>query len=215
MKIKLIYPAGYLDLTPEQKSKICNGAGPAEFIDLVPDTMWGLNMNPTSDIHDYCYFVGKTRFDKIVSDCLYAYNSFAYIMNESFYLMTFLRKNRAMLYVEAVNAFGDTWFFTKGKCNLGNKQEFSFMEDINHAKEWLEIIEKFVLFCGKKSIKFKLLNKIYTNDEINYKFPEIISCIIREYELQNKKKVMIENEFPEKSFFKTEENYKRLNFEDA
>jgi len=45
--VKLQAQAGYWELTPEEKEKICNGCGPASaLIDLIPDTMWGLDISP-------------------------------------------------------------------------------------------------------------------------------------------------------------------------
>jgi len=206
MKISLIYPKGLLELTPEEKALICNGAGSSQYPDFVPDTMYGMNMNESADIHDYCYYVGMTRIDKIISDCLYLYNMFADINNRSSWLLSFPRKSRALLYVEAVNAFGDSCFFEDKKHNKVNCDDRDFLQFIDDAEKWLFIIKKFVLFCGKKSIKFKLLNKAYTKDDIGTKFTEIILCIIKEFEIENKTKVSIENGIYGESFFKEENN---------
>ena len=36
----------YWLLTPEEKKEICNGCGPkSAWFDMVPDTMWGLNIS--------------------------------------------------------------------------------------------------------------------------------------------------------------------------
>ena len=65
-KYNLIAEPGFHNLTFEEKSKICNGAGAANDwrSALIPNTLWGLNCTEVFDIHDYGYFVGFTYEDK-------------------------------------------------------------------------------------------------------------------------------------------------------
>lgn len=36
----------YWQLSPEEKAVICNGCGPKGVVDVIPDTMWGLDISP-------------------------------------------------------------------------------------------------------------------------------------------------------------------------
>jgi len=62
-------PESYWKLTDEEQAGICNGCGPAKAkFDFVPDTMWGLDMEPVCSGHDYLYEIGKTLEDKFNAD---------------------------------------------------------------------------------------------------------------------------------------------------
>lgn len=105
-------PDGFLQLTDEQKKRICNGAGAADGI-KVPNTMYGLNMIECFDMHDYEYEVGQTRAEKRRADRRMLVNLVIKINNKGG-LLKWLRLRRAMSYFIAVSDFGDKAFF-KGK----------------------------------------------------------------------------------------------------
>ena len=85
MILPLDIPKGYLDLSPEAKAGIVNGAGSADGI-KVPNTMWGLNMIEVFNIHDYDYFMGATDEDKRIADGRMLINSMR--MNLMFFTMS-------------------------------------------------------------------------------------------------------------------------------
>jgi len=203
MKRQMIVPEGFRKLTPEEKRKICNGAGSSQAgFDFVPDTMYGLNLNAAADIHDYMYFVGKTRLDKIIADIVYLHNMFAYIEQESYWFMVWLRENRALVYVDAVNIAGDDSFFLREKANHYYKEHIGTSVAISFRIHWLEIIKKFVLFSDKKNVKFKLINKGYDLTDINSNFINVIYDLIKEYEAENNLKVVSDYESWFQSVFK-------------
>ncbi len=135
---EFIQPKGFLDLTTEEFSSICNGAGSAQHIDLVPDTMYFMNMNEAANIHDYMYYKGYSRFDKIVADAVYLYNMF-YLIEQGSYWFRFLRKRRAIKYAFAVNYLGDGSFFLKEKDNI----LYENFPTKSHKHDW-SIIKKFI-----------------------------------------------------------------------
>ena len=50
---------GFLALTEEEKSKICNGIGAASGLSKhIPSTIWGLDCHEAGDAHDYDYYKG-------------------------------------------------------------------------------------------------------------------------------------------------------------
>lgn len=79
----LMAKKGFNDLDPEQKKKICNGAGPGgsglwnRFLTwLIPDEFYGLDLTPVFDIHDHCYHVGgKTWWRKAADDLVMLVNA--------------------------------------------------------------------------------------------------------------------------------------------
>ncbi len=61
---------GYYALTPEQKAKICNGAGAANDwrSQFIPNKILGLDCTEVFNIHDYAYSIGQTDEDKDRAD---------------------------------------------------------------------------------------------------------------------------------------------------
>ena len=105
-------PAGYWQLEPEQKKKICNGVGPANWGWLIPETIWGLSMTEAADIHDYMYHMGKTLGDKKHADMVFLNNMSRIIEQETWWgWLKAIRLNRAKLMYKAVDKFGESAFF--------------------------------------------------------------------------------------------------------
>jgi len=115
----LISQAGYKLLTPEEKSRICNGAGAAGDWRsvLIPNTIYGLNCSAVFDIHDYDYYVGYTDEEKCTADTRMLTNLLRVINNEAGFFDV-LRRYRAMTYYTAVAEGGDDAFFLEEKGNL-------------------------------------------------------------------------------------------------
>jgi hypothetical protein len=53
---------------PEELERIVNGCGPKYFGALVPDELYGMDMEPACNIHDFMYHFGRTHLDKEVAD---------------------------------------------------------------------------------------------------------------------------------------------------
>lgn len=111
---KFITEPGYDTLTPEQKSKICNGAGAAgDWRNaFIPNTIWGLDCTEVFNIHDYAYFRGVTLDDKHRADYAMLQNLLILINDSKFGLIRWLRRLRAIDYYSAVVEFGTDPFFT-------------------------------------------------------------------------------------------------------
>jgi len=112
---RLISSWGYKNITPEEKARVCNGAGAAgQWISsIIPNTMYGLDCTAAFDIHDYDYDVGSSRADKERADRNLLMNLLTLIEHRGGWLRI-PRNALAMRYYEAVNEFGDEAFF-KGK----------------------------------------------------------------------------------------------------
>lgn len=80
------------------------GCGPGEYGDyLVPDTVFGLNIQPACGIHDYDYGVGKSKEDKEIADLRLLTNTLKIINTQSKSgMLRILRRYRAMSYYNAV-----------------------------------------------------------------------------------------------------------------
>jgi len=67
LKNKLIVPDDFWH-TWEEKRKDCNGCGTGWNENVVPDTVYGLNIRIVCCIHDYEYELGGTERDKELAD---------------------------------------------------------------------------------------------------------------------------------------------------
>jgi hypothetical protein len=73
-ELGLYYPEGYNKLYQDQKDEICNGMGPKGWGWLIPDNFFGLDISEAGNRHDYCYWLGGTRWDKFMSDFMFLIN---------------------------------------------------------------------------------------------------------------------------------------------
>jgi len=117
MKYKdlLTAPGEYWKLSEEEKSKICNGAGPRNFGWAVPDTLYGLSITEAADIHDFMYHIGTTRSYKEAADNTFLDNMVRIIEKETKWnWLKKLRCMRARKYYLAVKELGGPAFENKG-----------------------------------------------------------------------------------------------------
>jgi hypothetical protein len=123
---KLYAPEKYWKMTPEEKSKICNGAGPKGFGWVVPDKIWGVCITESANIHDFMYEFGKDIYDKDEADRVFLNNMVRQIMDADHGFMGWLLTDRRLKiaheYYECVHVFGGIAFWAgKNKPeNLGN-----------------------------------------------------------------------------------------------
>ena len=111
MSLQMLTPPAYHSLSDDEKSLICNGAGPRGKGWLVPDTMYGLSVKEAANIHDYSYHIGVTHRDKLWADIYFLVNLVITIMDaRAGRLVTWWRLKRALVYFLAVWRHGDSAF---------------------------------------------------------------------------------------------------------
>jgi len=95
----------------------CNGCGSGWNANVVPDTIYGLDIRPVCCIHDDRYEHGLTRTDKQQADIEFLMNLLTVINSKkAWWYPTKLARLRAMDYYSFVKDYGDSAFF-KGKDN--------------------------------------------------------------------------------------------------
>lgn len=114
--MELYAPLDYWLSKDESKKEICNGCGAKEGID-VPDTMWGLSITRACDIHDWMYYTGKTKADKLFADAIFRMNVSIIIDANSNIVTSMLRHGRASKYYTAVVEWGDNAFWVNKEKN--------------------------------------------------------------------------------------------------
>jgi hypothetical protein len=109
--VTLHAPEEYWTLSEECKKKLGYECGPGKVGGkFVPDSIWGLNVTDSCQIHDCEYALGKTKEDKWIADCSLLTNISAQIENGSVFLRG-IRRQTAMVYFSAVRDFGDSSFW--------------------------------------------------------------------------------------------------------
>ncbi len=111
-KMGLVVPKDYYQAPQSQVDEVTNGCGPAGWkIDVVPDTIYGLNVNGACNPHDWMYEFGETRGDKEYADEIFLDNLNTIIDNKGGYSwFVWLRKRRAKKYYYAVKLAGEDSF---------------------------------------------------------------------------------------------------------
>jgi len=114
----MLAPQSYLEVTPEERSQVCNGCGTGGWKGaLVPETMWGLNISEACQIHDWMYHEGITENDKVFADILFLRNILRLINAHGGWLKV-LRRYRAMTYYNAVAEAGSAAFWANKRGKL-------------------------------------------------------------------------------------------------
>lgn len=110
MSVILFMPESYRLASAEERNFYCNGCGTKGLGGwLVPDTLWGLNITPVCDIHDWMYKEGITLEDKERADRVMLNNMLRIIDASTGWaasLFRALRRQRAMKYYSAVRDLG-------------------------------------------------------------------------------------------------------------
>ena len=78
MKVKLLAPACFWSLSPEERSRVGNGCGPSGWKDVgfdpIPDDPFGFNVHEACRIHDFMYECGTTPDDRRCADDIFEEN---------------------------------------------------------------------------------------------------------------------------------------------
>lgn len=75
MRDGLLAPTSYWEASSEVLARNTNGAGTSGWKGfLVPDTVWGLNINAAANIHDFEYCIGETIEHKKSADFRFQQN---------------------------------------------------------------------------------------------------------------------------------------------
>jgi len=113
--MKLYAPKTYWNATEEQLENICNGCGAKDGI-KVPNTMWGLNIKPCCQIHDWMFAEGKTYADFLFANAIFIMNLTITIVSFGNKWLAPIRLARATKYFLAVQTLGqDAFWIDKNK----------------------------------------------------------------------------------------------------
>jgi len=113
----IIYaPEDWVTTPLEERKKMVNGCGPGGWLsELVPESMYGIDVTPACNVHDFMYLKGQTIQDKEEADRVFLNNMLRIINHESkCFILRWLRRRRALKYYLAVKHFGGP-FFWEGK----------------------------------------------------------------------------------------------------
>jgi len=111
--MELFAPQSYIEASPEVRAAVANGCGAAGWkLDIVPDTIWGLEVTEACNIHDWMYAEGETIHDKMTADRTLLNNLLRLIEAETRWgWLRWLRRKRALKYYQAVAEFGGPAFW--------------------------------------------------------------------------------------------------------
>lgn len=129
INLKLYAPSKYWTSSHEDLSVVANGCGTSGWKGLlVPDTLWGLSVSGSCNIHDWMYHYGKNSNDKLEADRAFLNNMVRTInYHTSNWGLRKLRLSRARTYFEAVQIFGGPAFWD----NKNTLEEFKLASDIH------------------------------------------------------------------------------------
>jgi hypothetical protein len=142
-KLGLKAPDDYLDALKNNLALVLaciNGVGSKESITyhITPDTVTGLNVNPSSHIHDWMYYYPKhfrtweegMAYKKLADD--WFYENMMTQINESWgWAFRQTRKVQALMYYEILRCFGDTSFWAGKERPLDWKKHKKYFKEEN------------------------------------------------------------------------------------
>lgn len=107
----LVAPDSYWLLTDEERYELLNGCGPGVLPGVVPSQVFGANLKPACDIHDYIYAKPETVKDRSEADKLFLKNMTTITAREvSFLPHRILAKVATSIYYFAIRFFGGLLF---------------------------------------------------------------------------------------------------------
>jgi hypothetical protein len=112
--VTLYAPETYVRSSDKVRSLVVNGCGPGGWkVDIIPDTIYGLDISPACNVHDWMYTGGETLADKEEADRVFLNNMLRIIdAAGGWWVLRQLRRRRARVYYEAVQHFGGPAFWS-------------------------------------------------------------------------------------------------------
>jgi hypothetical protein len=112
MKVELYAPQSYWIASPWQRHIVANGCGPKGLGWIIPNWLWGCDITPACNIHDWMYHYGLTLADKEEADRVFLNNMIRIInIRTKWSWLRKLRLDKAYTYYEAVARFGGPAFW--------------------------------------------------------------------------------------------------------
>ncbi len=112
-EIALYAPPSYIAAYPAVRAAVANGCGPAGWLGrLVPDHLWGLDITPACEIHDWMYAEGETEEERHLADRVFLNNMLRLIEAAGGpWWLQWLRRRKALSYYNACHWFGGPAFW--------------------------------------------------------------------------------------------------------
>ena len=115
-------PVSFIEATPEERAEVCNGMGPKGYGWVIPDTMYGLNLEAAGDVHDWMYY--HATYDRNQCDDVFLKNMKSIIeQHDGWSILQWLRNRRALKYYWAVRKFGLSSYGKRCECARGSGGE--------------------------------------------------------------------------------------------
>ena len=113
--LKLYEPIAYRLLSEEARKAYCNGCGSGRIAFLTPDSILGVSVKDSCNIHDFMYEFAKPYVEsKEEADRIFLNNMTRQILNKNHGFFKFLTRKRlkiAKLYYDAVKNYGGASFW--------------------------------------------------------------------------------------------------------
>lgn len=107
---RLKLPHSFISADTVEKSRVCNGMGPEGFGWMIPDTMYGLDLSPAGDIHDWMYEYPEGLTKEQCDDTFYENMKRIIEQDDGWAFTKWLRGRRAWKYYKAVQVGGKEHF---------------------------------------------------------------------------------------------------------
>ncbi len=114
--MNLYAPKTYWEATKEERKAVCNGCGAKGGIN-VPDTMYGLSITQSCNIHDWMFKEGVTYADMMFANAMFLLNLTIEIIAGSNWATKPMRLMRATKYFLAVIQFGSDAYWVDKEPN--------------------------------------------------------------------------------------------------
>lgn len=120
--LTLYAPQAFINATPEQRASVSNGCGPSGWkLAFLSNYLFGLNIAPACDIHDWMYAFGETEDQRNEADRVFRNNMLRIIVYAGGgKFIRFLRCRKAKHYYKLVHDFGSV-FYWDGKIGAVNE----------------------------------------------------------------------------------------------
>ncbi len=119
----LLYaPESFIRASADVRATVVNGCGPSGWLNrIVPNHLWGLNIKPACNIHDWMYAEGETEEERALADRVFI-NNLLRLIDEAggWRWLQNLRRRQALVYYNACRNYGGPYYWS-GKNPLNNE----------------------------------------------------------------------------------------------